>query len=1252
MNTNLRTVLFLASVALIVFNPCALAHTDVTAEQARDLIDFTNDLIVVDVRELYEYCDAIGHIPSALNYPWNSGVLQARYEELPMHGPVLVVCRSGGRSNRAANFLDSKGFSMVYDMLGGMGAWIWETAPCKYAGGSGTEGDPYQIAIAEDLMALGDSPEDYDKHFILTADIDLDPNLPGGRVFIQAVIAPDVNDARHFQGTAFSGSLDGNGYKIRNLSIHNIAGDYVGLFGTIETNGRVHNLGLEGVLISGLDCIGGLAGDSGGNITNCYATGKVFGEEHSRWIGGLVGANDGSIKDCHASVDVTSGDMSLALGGLVGTNWGSIVNCYSTGNVSGANNNFDIGGLAGSCHWGSIIKDSHARGQVSTGSECNWIGGLVGNAEMHNEITNCYSIGTITVGNYGRSIGGLVGNNSNSEISNCYTISNVTGGYGSRSFGGLVGSASGIISDCYAIGNVSGYIYLGGLVGQLHASKVTNCYAAGRVSSSIKTSFIGGLAASITEYVLVNQCFWNVETSGQSFSASGIGLTTAQMQDIQTYQASSWDMAGDRTDGTSDIWQMPEGGGYPELTIFSENYQPHKLNGAGTPENPYQIATAEDLGAIFRFDRTASYKLVDDIDLTGITWGNAPIPKVNGFFEGNGHLIKNLTIQGGKADFLLGLVGSIESNGKIQNLGLDDVSITAGDGSYNIAGLAGSNSGTITNCYVNGSVFAGEEIRYLGVLVGRSSYPSKIAYCYAAGSISQGHNAEFIGGLVGYNLTYINQCYASVEIISRGNFSNLGGLVGNYENSEAFISDCFWDMQKSGISENGGGIGLTTAQMQDPNIFMDAGWDFINAPDGPSDIWAQPTGGGLPILWWQLPESQLPPLPMYAGGSGETNDPYLLSTANDLNHIGYNPRLMAAHFKLTNDIDLTNDEFFIIGNETFPFVGVFDGNSHTISNFSYTSTNKDHAGLFGYIDNPHTEVRNLGLIDPNVNSTTEWKVGSLVGQLTNGIITGCYVQGGSIFGNGIVGGLVGSNDGTISDCHADCSVFSNRCVGGLVGISGGTIINCTSSGEVSGNDSTGGLVGTNNGEISKCDSVGSISGRNDVGGLVGSNSKIITNCRSSADVVGIECVGGLVGENTGTINNSYATYNTSVNTIVGGLVGSNGYIQTWDVYFESPGEILNCYSTGIASGNSSVGGLVGLLKVGSVASSFWDIQTSGQASSDGGTGKTTVEMQTASTFLDAGWDFVDETANGTEDIWWIDEGKDYPRLWWELITEN
>lgn len=122
--------MFLATTLLIVSGSCALNHTDVTPQQAQDLINSTDQLIVLDVREVYEYCNAIGHIPGALNYPWKSGILQVRYEELPADRPILVVCRRGNRSNLAANFLVSKGYSLVSDMLGGMQAWLWETELC------------------------------------------------------------------------------------------------------------------------------------------------------------------------------------------------------------------------------------------------------------------------------------------------------------------------------------------------------------------------------------------------------------------------------------------------------------------------------------------------------------------------------------------------------------------------------------------------------------------------------------------------------------------------------------------------------------------------------------------------------------------------------------------------------------------------------------------------------------------------------------------------------------------------------------------------------------------------------------------------------------------------------------------------------------------------------------------------------------------------------------------------------------------
>jgi rhodanese-related sulfurtransferase len=118
---------FLVFFLLPVF---AWGHINVSPEQAKAMIDTNDELIVIDVREPGEYCGFNGHIPGALNYPWNSGVLQARYTELPVDAEILVVCGSGGRSNSAANFLDSQGYLHVYDMSGGMSAWTYDRVGC------------------------------------------------------------------------------------------------------------------------------------------------------------------------------------------------------------------------------------------------------------------------------------------------------------------------------------------------------------------------------------------------------------------------------------------------------------------------------------------------------------------------------------------------------------------------------------------------------------------------------------------------------------------------------------------------------------------------------------------------------------------------------------------------------------------------------------------------------------------------------------------------------------------------------------------------------------------------------------------------------------------------------------------------------------------------------------------------------------------------------------------------------------------
>jgi hypothetical protein len=502
----------------------------------------------------------------------------------------------------------------------------------------------------------------------------------------------------------------------------------------------------------------------------------------------------------------------------------------------------------------------------------------------------------------------------------------------------------------------------------------------------------------------------------------------------------------------------------------------------------------------------------------------------------------------------------------------------------------------------------------------------------------------------------------------------------------------------------------------------------------------------------------LPAEAQYGGGTGEPNDPYLIYTAEQMNEIGAGPNDWDKHFKLMADIDLSaykGTDFNIIGtSSTNAFSGVFEGNNHKISNFIYSSTKGNYIGIFGYLKGSEVKIRNLGLIDPNVDTGSRLYAGPLVSFAENGTFTNCYVKGGSVSGayqiGGLIGcsragtitncytegvnisggrgagGLVGRNNAEIEDCYSACSVSGNNYVGGLVGDNGGDITNSYATGMVSadGND-VGGLIGGNGHPVTNCYALGAVLGNGDVGGLIGTNSSHVANCSAAGDVLGSRNVGGLVGSYSGShgsISNSCSTGNVSGENNVGGFVGNCGgtvttvfsdddtvtrccatgsvsgvqnvggligincpNIDGWGVNSKItccystgsvsgvqnvgglvganspslayPGciaSIAECYSTSSVTGTTDVGGLLGLHKDGVISTSFWDIQTSGLnnmcgrkdpgSGCDDSKGKTRTEMQTESTFLNAGWDFANESVNGDEDIWIIREGQDYPKL--------
>ncbi|MHC4527990.1 MAG: GLUG motif-containing protein, partial [Planctomycetota bacterium] len=417
-------------------------------------------------------------------------------------------------------------------------------------------------------------------------------------------------------------------------------------------------------------------------------------------------------------------------------------------------------------------------------------------------------------------------------------------------------------------------------------------------------------------------------------------------------------------------------------------------------------------------------------------------------------------------------------------------------------------------------------------------------------------------------------------------------------------------------------------------------------------VWTINDGVDYPRLLWENAPGELldADLSDFVAGAGTESDPYLIYTAEELNLIGLFWCEFDKHFKLMADIDLsayTGTAFNIVGNQVIEFSGVFDGDGHTISNFTYSTLRREYVALFGYVGSGG-EIKNLGMVNVNVYADKGYVVGRLVGR-NDGTVSNCYATG-SVFGYNEIGGLVGRNEGTVSDCYATGSVFGYNEIGGLVGWNDGMVSDCNASGSVTqlgdwGNYHVGGLVGWNvDGTVSNCSAAGIVTGVYSVGGLVGSNEAgTVSKCYATGSVSGKVHVGGLIGGVYATVSDCYAAASVtgvgSSNWEIGGLVGVSG------------GTVSNCYAIGSVSGNYQVGGLMGNYYDGTVTASFWDIDTSGQATSAAGTGKTTGEMQTRSTFTDAGWDFVGETANGTEDIWEL-QGPNYPCLAWQMDSSQ
>ncbi len=1005
----------------------------------------------------------------------------------------------------------------------------------------------------------------------------------------------------------FTGTFEGLGHTISDLTIYRPTTSYVGLIGKSGKTGVIRDVGLIGGSVSGSGYVGALVGQSAGAVSNSYATGSVAG-------------------------------TSYDTGGLVGQSGGAVSESYATGSVGGAGNG--VGGLVGQNN--GAVNNSYATGSVASPSE---------------------------------------------EV------------------GGLVGQNPGTVSSSYATGNVRGAIDVGGLVGyNVGSATIGASYAKGAVNGS--GSAVGGLVGRNSGNIgSVANSFWDLTTSGQSASAGGTGLTTAQMQTVAYLPG----FAFTSTPGAS-------GNNWVLVDINGTLNNAGGAQGATFPmlasEYTTRIDNAHQL-QLMAMNPAATYALNQNIDASTTgngtdVWNSTGFIPIGYYDSGNSntaftgtldgllHTVSDLTINLPSISYpFVGLIGFAGTGSVIEEIGLVGGSIsgystvgtlvgqsagTVNDsyatanvtGGKIVGGLIGNNYGTVSNSYATGQVTGtGEYVGagyYVGGLVGKNQ--GTVSSSYATGNVS---GEYYVGGLIGINTGTVSGSYATGDV--SGNFNFVAGLVGLNDGavSESYatgnVSDGGSVSEGAGtdvgglVGYNGNGATVSgsyaTGNVTGSNLLTDGTDNAASAVGGivgnnvgtVSESYAKGAvtgtyyvGGLIGINTGSVSASH---------AAGQVTGDIEVGGLVGYSYTGpYGIETVTSSYakgSVSGDVDvgglvgyssLEVSNSYATGNVSGGTVGGLVGFSSAEISNSYATGNVGGGTVGGLVGYNSSEVSNSHATG-NVGGD---QAGGLVG-LNGGTVSSSYATG-SVSGGtaSYVGGLVGINTGTVSTSYSTGSVSGSSYIGGLVGSNGGrgTISSSYATGSVSGTgNDVGGLVGYNYGTngsatVSSSYATGSVSGTgNDVGGLVGYNAGngAISSSYATGNVTGASTVGGLVGDNAGSVADSYARGSVRGSASnVGGLVGLNG------------GMVSTSYSTGGVSGSSYVGGLVGDNLATVSNNSFWNVTTSGLTTSAGGIGMTTAQMQTEANFTKA------TSANGNVNpdwnftsIWYMSSGT-YPML--------
>lgn len=1054
-----------------------------------------------------------------------------------------------------------------------------------FAGGEGTQADPYRIATAAQLSGFAAATQasklvTRNLYFQLDADIAL----------------TDAWTPIH----NFAGTFDGDGHTVSGVTMGTEAAPLdqssVGFFDSLAKGATVKNLKLTDVAA----------------YVSSSAAARLY-------VGGLVGGADAGantvIDNCSVTGSIVSAasSSSVLVGGLAGTlgNDSRVTNSYADTAVSGSSTKYAVaaGGLVGSFGSGSFVGNCAALGDVAvSGNSLQYnrskAGGLLASAPFLTE--NCYAAGSVTLTNassdYDAYAGMLIGEQSGSAV--------VDSHYSSKA----VLTVNGESKDLIAVGKTPDSWYSGINYNKITAQDdVTNDAFAAVMNQGISTE---GLAAT-DEYLINSGKFSGYTAAGlaamrpavwqswgaadgkvllgvkaESIFASGTGTkadpfvikTEAQLRAFaaSTTGDNAVDYAGQYVALDSDITLN---GAWTPIHYFAGSFdgRGHTVSGVriGTELAPLEQSSVGFFDVLSNGASLANLHLTN-VAVYGKLTGDWDRPFVGGLVGGSLGMGKNARIdhcsvvggivsaEGKQWAYGGGLTASLYLNAYLTNSWTDvTVQVNSANGLCSAGGLVATNSNgsMIANCAALGDVTAisgyttsSKVSASVGGLVGQAT--GVFHNCYAAGNVALTMaitpDEPAVGSLIGQMSTsrsyngIVTDCYfnskASVTVNgTAGAAAAFGDLVSGDTNNVAGVdtsSAAFVDTMNHGLTAEGlaatdkfltsGDIGFTTDMLIAMRPAAWYGWEARNGKTVlGADAFVQPDA---------------PVLDFFERGSGTETDPWVIQNLDQL-------KAFAASFAKTDysgkyivlgaDIDLAGEAWTPIGhlaNGTQAFRGSFDGQGHKISNMAIGSKTapvsaeqRVYFGLFAALMNGSV-VENLGMENVSIHLTADKESaigGALAGCCDLAVINNCWATGditvrtedGDYANNSFAGGLIGySQRSYILNSWTDVTLDAF----------------CKTA-----NAEAGGISAMNAfGMIVNCYALGDISGETD---------------RENVDDGGVTYLGGIAGCQAGTIANCYTTSNCTSRSwtrYVGAIAGmATAISESYDSYFSDGAQL-------------------------------------------------------------------------------------------------